>query len=469
MFLLIFRGCNFMVIIVEQAITVGQILGQQSLKKDVKYRPIKYLNTVFYDGGVIVNNLLTSEMVFLNCNEADMLNSQADYENPTFEALVNKWFLIPETQDELSLSKQLQTLTLAVNRIFTAPKIDSFTILTTTDCNARCFYCYEMGCNKKWMTEQTAEDVVSYILKNKCDGKIHLRWFGGEPLYNSKIIDYISTRLTELGVEFYSTMISNAYLFDEDMAKKAKELWKLIKVQITVDGTEEVYNKTKAYIYNDSESPFRRVINNIELVLQQGIFVNVRLNMGTHNVEDLFALTDFLLERFKKYKDFYVYSNILYDYRGEDITIENENERILLADKNLELLNHINSTKTKHFVYEKYKRSQTHCMADRDTSIMILPDGKLGKCEHFLDNKFIGSIYSDELDFNSINWFKETKVPLPECDFCNKRPFCIYLSNCPNIPKSCSDHERAMFDSIFEEYMIKSYEYIGEKENEAEI
>ena len=108
-------------------------------------------------------------------------------------------------------------------------------------------------------------------------------------------------------------------------------------------------------------------------------------------------------------------------------------------------------------------------MADRDSSIMILPDGKLGKCEHFLDDRYIGSIYSDQLDFKNISWFKQTAVPMPECDLCNKRPFCIYLANCPNIPRSCSEREREMFDSIFEEYMIKSYKYIGEKKNETKV
>ncbi len=451
-----------MEIVVEQAVTAGQILGEQPLKTDVKYRPLKYVKTVSYNDGIIATNLLTSEMVFLNSEEAAFLNAQAAYDNSTFKTLVSKWFIIPENQDDVALSKQLQTLTLAVNRIYTAPKIEAFTILPTTDCNARCFYCYEMGCVKKWMTEETAEDVVQYILKNKKEGKIQLRWFGGEPLYNSKIIDYICTRLTEYGVEYFATMVSNSYLFDEEMVKKAKELWKLEKIQITLDGTEKIYNKAKAYIYKDCESPFKRVIRNIELILKQGISINVRLNMGKHNAEDLFALTDYLLERFKGYEKFYVYSNVLYDDPDVEMTEKNKKDRAILTEKNFELLNHINSIKTKHFVYEKYKRSKNHCMADRDTSVMILPDGKLGKCEHFLDSNYIGSIYSDKLDFEQLNWFKQTTVPLSECDLCDKRPFCVRLTNCPTLPKYCSENDRKTFDNIFYEYMIKSYEHIGD-------
>ena len=43
-------------------------------------------------------------------------------------------------------------------------------------------------------------------------------------------------------------MISNGYLFSEEIIDRAARLWELRNVQITLDGTEKVYNETKAYI-----------------------------------------------------------------------------------------------------------------------------------------------------------------------------------------------------------------------------
>ena len=68
-------------------------------------------------------------------------------------------------------------------------------------------------------------------------------------------------------------------------------------------------------------------------------------------------------------------------------------------------------------------------MADRDTSVMILPDGKLGKCEHFLDSHYIGSIYSDGWDFNIVNWFKQTTLPLPIVLILIKKSSTVFLKS----------------------------------------
>ena len=61
-------------------------------------------------------------------------------------------------------------------------------------------------------------------------------------------------------------MISNGYLFDDTIIEKSVNDWNLNSVQVTLDGTEEVYNKIKSYICHDLISPFMRVIENIEKI-----------------------------------------------------------------------------------------------------------------------------------------------------------------------------------------------------------
>ena len=68
--------------------------------------------------------------------------AQKTEKNPAFvPELVAKWFAVPMDHDDRQLAKEVR----AVGKMQENPvrSIKGFTILTTTDCNARCFYCYE--------------------------------------------------------------------------------------------------------------------------------------------------------------------------------------------------------------------------------------------------------------------------------------------------------------------------------------
>ena len=82
------------------------------------------------------------------------------------------------------------------------------------------------------------------------------------------------------------------------------------------------------------------------------------------------------------------------------------------------------------------------CMANNDRAVMIVPDGHLGKCEHFVDSEFYGSIYSDEIDLKKISEFKEHVIVGPECDDCELRSTCMPLKCCTAIPKHCDEIDK---------------------------
>ena len=68
-------------------------------------------------------------------------------------------------------------------------------------------------------------------------------------MVNVKMIDQICTGHKEHDVPFRSTMVSYGYLFDADIVHRAKVLWQLKRVQITLDGRGQTYNQVKAYVY----------------------------------------------------------------------------------------------------------------------------------------------------------------------------------------------------------------------------
>ena len=124
--------------------------------------------------------------------------------------------------------------------MLTKPKgpvpITHYTILPTTACNARCYYCFEKGTKVETMTEQTANDVVEFIKKHHGGEKVSILWFGGEPSLCPNRITQISNGLRVNGVKFVSQMISNGYAFDEGLVEEAVNNWNLRFIQITFDG-----------------------------------------------------------------------------------------------------------------------------------------------------------------------------------------------------------------------------------------
>ena len=78
---------------------------------------------------------------------------------------------------------------------------------------------------------------------------------------------------------------------------------------------------------------------------------------------------------------------------------------------------------------------------------MIVPDGHLGKCEHFVDSDFFGSIYSDDYDIQKITKYKEHIIVCDRCADCEFRSLCMPLKCCSAIPRRCDDMDKMAIQS----------------------
>lgn len=407
--------------------SVFKLINEQDVDLGAEYRPISFCVVTEVDGKKVAYNSLTGEILILTEEESTLLaeNNRLVADEASAE-LIKKWFLVPIDNDDMQLRNELVDFG---EVLYSVKKKKAFTILPTSDCNARCFYCFELGRSRLHMTDKIANDTVDYILREG-EKKIDLKWFGGEPLYNLRVIDIITGRLREAGVQFKSSMISNAYLFDDKIVEKAVNDWHLDNIQVTLDGTEEVYNRIKAYIHDDGRSPFQVVMDNIERLLKANMLVTVRLNVCNENFEDLMNLVDMLGERFGAYKKMNAYSNKLFEFTDRPDTIKDELERSELDRKWLELemkIHKVGIGVNKPLAKDaKYYR----CMADSPGTVMILPDGHLGRCEHYTDNNFVGDIYNGETDEKMIKFFKERVDSAEICQGCKLYPACIQLKEC---------------------------------------
>ena len=427
-----------MKIIIPTASTFEQVVGRQKRADGERYRLMTYVVQQPVTDGLLLYNTLTCSLVLLTPDEANDLTAQGE--------LIDRWFLVPQGHDDRKLCRQVRQMAALLTP---APKVvTTYTILPTTGCNARCFYCYEQGTRPVTMTAETASQVVRYIVAHRGDEKITLRWFGGEPLVNAKVIDQICTELNGQGVPFRSEMTTNGYLFDADMVQRAKNLWQLQKVQITLDGTAQTYNRVKAYVYQGVNA-FERVLENIGQLIAVGIRVLIRLNVDKHNIGEMAELAELLHQHFGSNEHLSVYSHELFGERTP------EDNATLFAQR-MQLEQQI----AKHGILRiKELPKDIHlnqCMADNDGSVVIAPDGHLGKCEHFIDREFFGHIDSEERNEAILRKFKERRAEIEACATCPFYPQCYRLVMCENdsgcIPETRQVVMHNMMASIKYEY-----------------
>ena len=295
---------------------VLSLLGSPARHQDEGYRLMKYCLTSPVDNGMLFYNNLTKELLYVDSSELT--------EQPSGE-LIDHWFFLPISTDESKLADNILSL-LRSSSLRKSP-FSSFTIYTTSECNARCFYCFEKGITPSSMCPDTAADVASFIKNHRGKQHTFLRWFGGEPLFHQDPIDSICRTLKEdSAISFSSSIVTNGYLFDEPVLQKAVSLWNLNNVQITLDGTAQIYNRVKNYIYSDSDA-FSTVIKNIIAICSYNIPLNIRLNVDLYNSEDVSALIDYLAETLPHKDDVSIYVSPLLEKCGITAHIRDNTQR----------------------------------------------------------------------------------------------------------------------------------------------
>lgn len=413
--------------------------GFQKEKKHYKYRFNKYCNFIKQSDRVsVIYNALTGGIVQIGESELKNINSETPFIQR--EHLIQNYYLVKEDFDEYQVVDNYRKHKKKFVKGNYLENPYSYVIMTTSDCNARCPYCYELGLkNKQPMSEEVMEKTIKYILDNTDPGQdVDIMFFGGEPLYNKDIIDNITTRLFGAERIVKTTIISNGYLFDDSLIEIAKNDWKVTSVQITLDGPEEVYNKTKKFIYKD-ENPFKKVIYNIHGLLNRGIDVSIRLNIGVHNISDMKELLNYLFEEFEGCENLTIYPWEIYQQ------IKPENYKTLYSGI-LELLDMIQDHGFQIKEDAENGIKTTHCMVDSGDSVLINEKGELGLCEHYVHDFMFSTLDHPEIkDYNVINsWFDYVKTDSDRCKECKIRPICLKMHKCTD-------------QNVCDEYMQKYY------------
>lgn len=420
-----------MITLVKPLKHITSLWSNQSLDYSAAFRLMKYTIRVEDSGRTLLHNAVTRQLVVLDPEEAEILEKLPVSRSSVMEQLISAHFLVPINFDEHKLVQNIRCILRKLDTAKNQNIITNYTIFPTTACNARCYYCFEQGAKTITMTEQTADKVVDFITHH-CgkNNRVHITWFGGEPTVAANRIDQISDGLKKNGVEFYSDMNTNGYLFDEKLVQKALSLWNLKYLQICFDGLEENHNSIKNYT-NVRDNPYERTLRNIGLLLDAGIGVGLRMNFDVSNYQDFEGLVNEAAKRFTGYKGLSVYAfPINGKYADKDGIVRHGDDDWFTAK--LAELNEISRNSGLYRERQILPFLKYHCCyAENNNAIDVTPDGNLVRCcECFGDEETVGTIWDGITDidlYNSWNIYAE----YDKCRDCVYYPSCVRIKRCP--------------------------------------
>lgn len=254
------------------------------------------------DEETIVYSTLTTSIVVMDNDEVERVFENKDFSNEEMcDELLEMGFLYDEAepQEEILRASRAHVMNGETG-------ITGVTIAPTMACNARCYYCFEHGARWGTMDGNTADAVADFLIKQCTTGELSIAWFGGEPLMAASIIDRITERIKAAGIAVESTLTTNGILLDKKTRNRLRD-WGTYRVQITLDGIGEEYNRIKSYV-GIAGNPFDIVIENIRSLFEMGgISVHIRLNYKSIDRQSIEETFDYVYDLFGDEPNLYLY------------------------------------------------------------------------------------------------------------------------------------------------------------------
>lgn len=388
----------------------------------------QYIITTKEGDQVVLYNTITTSLLVIGADEYERIFLNNDFQDSDLVAKLAEYgFLLDDEFNEVNLLNEIRLDD--INK-----PLPVITIYTTTNCNARCYYCLEKGIKTTDMSEETANHVVNFIKNTYVGKRIQIMWFGGEPLMNFNVIESITTQLYNDGYELLTHITTNGSLLTNDMISFFKRYYSKISIQITIDEVYDAYSNIKRYVDIPPEDAFKRIIDNCRLVIAEDIYLSIRINYLERNFD---RATQVFTEIEKIFHPFE--HNMLNIYLAP-ITLES-GCNTCIGDSNNDSFNKVVKFHRDHNVTNIRAKDEDQqvlssfcllpksgsCGAHRKNNIVVRADGVLFKCHRLAneDKYSVGDLQSG-IDVSSENYTSlVTHIMTDErCASCNVLPLC---------------------------------------------
>lgn len=385
---------------------------------------------------VIIFNSLTGKLATLNKDTYSKLQIGNFDSVNNLDELIRHGLIVDDEEDEEK--KAFLKYMNAVN-----DKTLELIILPTMGCNFRCPYCYENH-EGTLMSDTLIDNIVKFASERIAySQRIHVSWFGGEPLVGISVIEKLAPKLIQLARKYKkpysSNMTTNGYLLDFDTFMKMFHKYRITNYQITLDGRAQFHNKTRPLVtggptYETIMSNLMEIKNKCSSPLFR---IMIRSNLTKETVNDLDNEIAEMEERFAGDNRFTFLFKRAGNWGGDTVnTIKGE-----LIGKEDEWYKRISELKTSLNLETRYffVESFNICYAAKSNTYTIDPTGKVMRCTVHLDAEWnvIGQINEDgsftRNDKNHTKWEYPTttrKDLSKKCHNCRLYANCFGI-NCP--------------------------------------
>ena len=343
--------------------------------------------------------------------------------------------------------------------------IDTVRINVSNSCNLACTYCYANGGNYKnennIMSKKVAEDIVRFLKENMNHIET-IFFFGGEPLLNIDIIEYICGEFKDKSFK----LITNGTLINEKIIDVIKKYD--IAIGLSLDGPRNIHDNSR--ITKEGNPTFDIIIKNIQKLKDN--------NINIINIQGTF--TEFTNKHISK-DDLVKYFDNNFEVKfltvSDDVNnrtatySENENYVIksIMNEKNVLL-----GLTMKALLNSKSSNAITDfkCGAS-NASMLIYSDGKIYPCQRFISEKDL--ILTDIYNYNKENFkskrnlFNEKYLNINKCNNCMAKFVCtICLADrsevneefCSTVRNKCGEVYNNLPNYLLDEDLMKHYEKI---------
>lgn len=395
------------------------------------------------DGRLVLWNTLSGKITVIKPEDREAvlgLLTRNGFEAPkegVVEYLVDRGYLIPRGVDEYRKFQHL------FGQQHHRSDVLELILMPSEDCNFRCTYCYE-DFARGTMIPEVREGVKNLVRKRiKTLNRLHVSWFGGEPLYGWEAVEDLATFFVEIADEhelpFSAHMTTNGYLLTPEIADKLLA-WRTNNFQITLDGLPEHHDHSR--VARDGSPTFDRIFENLKELStrEENFHVTLRINFDRKNAGDLSDFVNLLAAEFSGDPRYHLSLKPVGKWGGPndaqlDVCGSDESARIqrdMMAQARREGLQ-FGSLK------DAARLGSRVCYAARPYNFLIGATGKVMKCTIVLDKEdhnVVGQITPQgdlQLDVDRMAlWTEPAFEQDGQCRKCVVLPSCQGVS-CPLI------------------------------------
>jgi len=328
------------------------------------------------------------------------------------------------------------------------PAISGCYFILSEQCNLACKYCF-LGNNNpekrkhfslKNMSVETAgkslDFFVHQLAKNVMDVEPFIIFYGGEPLINFEVLEFVAERINKLrltNVRFKNanmSVVTNGLLLDAKKMQRLKEL--NVNIGISIDGSTEESNALRVDIAGNPT--FSNVLEILDMAKGNGIDVGLSVTINEETIKNKTKM----LELIEKYNIKSFGFNMLMHEETFRIS-ENYSEKAaqFIVDMFVELrkigVNEERIMRKVQAFQKSYSAPHIYfsdCGATAGGQIVIAPDGRVGICHGCLWDKkyFVSSVDDDSFDAKTnpvfLEWSQLSTLNKEECQDCAALGIC---------------------------------------------